>query len=137
MIYWLVASPSVDTANDEEEVTFENDAAKPLVGYGFKIQDHPQAGVLTYMRIYQGTIRKNETIFDMLQGKRFSPKRLVRMHSNELKEISEAGPGDIVALGGVEAMSGTTFTDGKTKVACKKRHLQAGKRKLHVRNVET
>ncbi len=56
----------VDTANDDDEVSLSNDSSKPLIGYGFKIQDHPQAGVLTYMRIYQGIIYVKYLIFLLL-----------------------------------------------------------------------
>merc|ERR1719229_681743 len=54
----------------------------------------------------------------MMTGKKVAAKRLVRMHSNEVKDVSAAGAGDIVALAGVECDSGATFTDGRTKVTC-------------------
>merc|ERR1719229_683090 len=54
----------------------------------------------------------------MMTGKKVAAKRLVRMHSNEGKDVSAAGAGDIVALAGVECDSGATFTDGKARVTC-------------------
>eukprot|EP00438_Fugacium_kawagutii_P027287 Skav230165 [mRNA] locus=scaffold996:145698:161002:- [translate_table: standard] len=59
-----------------------------------------------------------EQAVNMMNSKRISVKRLVRMHSNEIKDVNEAGAGDIVALAGVDCESGVTFTDGKAKVTC-------------------
>jgi len=58
------------------------------------------------------------TGFNMMTGRRLSLKRLVRMHSNDVKDVSSAGVGDIIALAGVECESGATFTDGKQRVTC-------------------
>ena len=41
----------------------------------------------------------------------------MRMHSNELEDITEASAGDIVAMFGVECASGDTFTDGSVRCA--------------------
>jgi len=105
--------------DDEDEVVeFKTESNAPFVGYAFKIQDHQQAGQVTYMRVYQGKVSKGDSIMNMLTGKKLSVKRLVRMHSNEVKDCAVAEAGDIIALAGVECESGVTFTDGKSKVTC-------------------
>merc|ERR1719210_3272095 len=55
---------------------------------------------------------------NMMTQKKVATKRLVRMHSNEVKDVQSAGAGDIIALAGVECDSGATFTDGKQRVTC-------------------
>lgn len=70
------------------------------------------------MRIYQGKLAKGDSITNMLTQKKVSAKRIVRMHSNDVKDVQVAGAGDFVALAGVDCESGVTFTDGKYRVAC-------------------
>lgn len=48
-----------------------------------------------------------------MEKSRFKVPRLVRMHSNEMEDIESVGPGEIVAMFGIDCPSGTTFTDGK------------------------
>ena len=56
---------------------------------------------------------EGDMITNMATGKKVSVGRLVRMHADEMVDITEAGAGDIVALFGIDCASGTTFTDGK------------------------
>ena len=49
--------------------------------------------------------------------------KLVRMHSNEMQEVTEASAGDIVAMFGVDCASGTTFTDGKVNYSLTSMHV--------------
>ncbi len=66
-------------------------------------------GQLTYIRIYQGALSKGEELVNTRSGQKIKVGRLVRMHADTMAEIAEAGPGDIVALFGVECASGDTF----------------------------
>jgi elongation factor G len=67
------------------------------------------------MRIYQGTIKKGDSIINIANGKKVKVPRLVRMHSNDMHEIDESSAGDIVAMFGVDCASGDTFTDGNVR----------------------
>jgi elongation factor G len=117
-----VTNTAVDLDNDEAELEVEIDPDKPLIALAFKLEDG-RYGQLTYIRIYQGTLTKGDTIFNMRTGKKVKVGRLIRMHSDEMEDIDVSAAGDIVALFGVDCASGDTFTDGKVNVAMSSMHV--------------
>ncbi len=106
----------LDLDKGEEKVVMVTDPEKPLVAYAFKLDDG-RYGQLTYMRVYQGTMRKGDFIINTSNQRKVKIPRMVRMHSSEMADIDEASAGDIVALFGVDCASGDTFTDGSINVA--------------------
>ena len=107
-----VENSAFDLDNNEAKVKLLPKKDLPLVSLAFKLEDG-KYGQLTYVRVYQGSIKKGEFIFNMRTGKKVKVGRLVRMHSDKMEEIEESGPGDIVALFGIECASGDTFTSGE------------------------
>ena len=105
-----VENKALDLDNNEKEVVLEsNEDAKPVI-LAFKLEDG-QFGQLTYIRIYQGKIKKGDTLLNTRTKKRFNVGRLVKMHASAMEDISEAGCGEIAALFGIDCASGDTFCD--------------------------
>ncbi|XP_069143264.1 elongation factor G-2, mitochondrial isoform X2 [Solanum lycopersicum] len=109
-----VSNYALDQTKDEEKVTLTGNPSGPLVALAFKLEEG-RFGQLTYLRIYEGVIRKGDFIINVNTGKKIKIPRLVRMHSNEMEDIQEAHAGQIVAVFGVDCASGDTFTDGSVK----------------------
>jgi len=102
---------ALDIENNMAEVALESSNDKPTVAIAFKLEEG-QYGQLTYIRVYQGMLRKGEEITNTRSKKRIKVGRLIRMHSNNMEDIDVASCGDIVALFGVDCHSGDTFTQG-------------------------
>ncbi|GAB6089167.1 elongation factor G [Spirochaeta dissipatitropha] len=99
---------ALDLDNDEAEVSLKPVEDAKTVALAFKLEDG-QYGQLTYIRIYQGKVEKGSELYNSRSRKKFKVGRLIRMHASNMEEIDYAGPGDIVALFGVECASGDTF----------------------------
>ncbi|GAG35261.1 unnamed protein product, partial [marine sediment metagenome] len=107
-----VENLAVDLDQGERVVILSSNPDEPLVALAFKL-DVTRYGQLTYIRIYQGSIGKGDEIINVRDRKRIKVGRLVRMHADEMEDITRAEAGDIVALFGVECFSGDTFMDGR------------------------
>ncbi len=119
-----VENIALDLDDEETEIAVSNNPEDPLVALAFKLEDG-RYGQLTYVRTYQGTLKKGKFIFNTRTGKKVKVGRLVRMHSNEMEEIDEAGSGDIIALFGVDCASGDTFCDSSINWSMSSMHVPA------------
>jgi len=106
-----VENLALDQKRNEASVKLVPYNSLPFVGLAFKLEES-NFGQLTYIRVYQGTLRKGSNVFNARNNKKVKVPRIVRMHSNEMEEVSEIGAGEICAVFGVDCASGDTFTDG-------------------------
>ena len=117
-----IENKALDLDREESELSLIPESGQPLVMLAFKLDD-TQFGQLTYVRIYQGMIKKGEEIVNSRSGKKVRVGRLIRMHANEMEDITEAGAGDIVALFGIDCASGDTFTSGSARLSMTSMHV--------------
>lgn len=106
-----VANTALDRTQAEKAVALVPYNSLPFVGLAFKLEENPY-GQLTYVRVYQGTLKKGTYLYNSRTGKKVRIPRIVRMHSSEMEDVAEVGAGEICAVFGVECASGDTFTDG-------------------------
>lgn len=111
-----ILNRGLDTNENEKPVHLISSDSQPFVGLAFKLEEG-KYGQLTYIRVYQGKLKKGMNITNVRTGKRVKLARLARMHSDEMEEIDEAGAGEICATFGIDCSSGDSFTDGSTKIA--------------------
>lgn len=107
-----VANMALDRRAAEAPVKLIPYNSLPFVGLAFKLEES-NFGQLTYIRVYQGELRKGLNVFNARTDKKVKIPRIVRMHSNEMEEVSSIGAGEICAVFGIDCASGDTFTDGQ------------------------
>ena len=113
---------ALDLSKNEEKFPLVTNDNLPLVMLAFKLQE-TQFGQLTYMRVYQGTVKKGDFIINQSNKKSLKVPRLVRMHSAKMEDIEISYAGDIVAVFGVDCASGDTFCDDKIEASMQSMHI--------------
>jgi elongation factor G len=103
-----VKNTALDLNDNEAPVPLSCESKKPVVALAFKLEDG-QYGQLTYIRVYQGSLSKGDTIVNVRNGKKIKVGRLARMHADQMEDIETISPGYIGALFGVDCASGDTF----------------------------
>jgi elongation factor G len=105
-----------DNNNGMAEVPLAADPDASLVAMAFKLVEEP-FGQVTYMRIYQGTLKKGEFYYNARQRKKARISRILRVHADQKEDIDSAGAGDIVAVMGLECATGDTYCSEGTNVS--------------------
>jgi elongation factor G len=103
-----IENTALDLSNGETPVRLTSNPEDPVVALAFKLEDG-HYGQLTYIRGYQGTLTRGETVVNARDGKKLRIGRLVRMHADQMEDIECIPAGYIGALFGLECQSGDTF----------------------------
>ena len=84
------------------EKSFSANNGHPLSALAFKIMNDPYTGQLTFFRIYSGSLKSGDSVFNPGKGKKERIGRLLKMHANKREEIQEVSAGDIFAAVGLK-----------------------------------
>jgi elongation factor G len=94
--------PVAGVDESDEETTRKAADDQPFSALAFKIMTDPFVGSLTFFRVYSGTLRSGDFVFNPIKGKKERIGRLLQMHSNERQELKEVCAGDIAAAVGLK-----------------------------------
>ena len=97
---------------DEKETTRRADDNEKFSALAFKLMTDPFVGQLTFVRVYSGVLKKGDTVYNAVRGKKERIGRIVQMHANNREEVDEIRAGDIAACVGLkDVTTGETLCD--------------------------
>jgi elongation factor G len=98
--------------DDEAPVTRKAADEEKFSALAFKLMTDPFVGQLTFVRVYSGVLKKGDSVFNPIKGKKERIGRIVQMHANNREEVSEIRAGDIAACVGLkDVTTGETLCD--------------------------
>jgi elongation factor G len=97
---------------DEKEIIRKADDNEKFAALAFKLMTDPFVGQLTFVRVYSGVLKKGDTVYNAVRGKKERIGRIVQMHANNREEVDEIRAGDIAACVGLkDVTTGETLCD--------------------------
>ena len=107
-----------------QKLSFSANNGHPLSALAFKIMNDPYTGQLTFFRIYSGSLKSGDSVFNPTKGKRERIGRLLKMHANKREEIEEVTAGDIFAAVGLKyTTTGDTICQEKKPIILESIHF--------------
>ena len=95
--------------------------SEPFSALAFKVMNDPFVGNLTFFRVYSGTLKSGSYVYNSSKGEKERIGRILQMHANQRKEITEVFAGEIAAAVGLkDTFTGDTLCDEKNKVILEK-----------------
>ncbi len=101
--------------NSEEKVLVSCDSSATPVGFVFKIQYNREMGSMCFVRMYSGSIKPGQQIYNVGKKKRERVNRILRMHADKTEPMNSLEAGDIAVIVGFKvAQTGDTIgSEGK------------------------
>ncbi len=100
------------TDEREQPATRKADDSESFSALAFKLMTDPFVGQLTFVRVYSGVLKKGDTVYNSVKGRKERIGRIVQMHANERQEVEEILAGDIAACIGLkDVTTGETLCD--------------------------
>jgi len=87
---------------DGERITRKASDTEGLSALAFKLMTDPFVGQLTFIRVYSGVLKKGDTVYNSVKGRKERIGRIVQMHANTRQEVDEVVAGDIAAAIGLK-----------------------------------
>jgi elongation factor G len=101
-----------DVDDPEKVLVRHSSDSEPFSALVFKIMTDPYVGQLAFFRVYSGTLKSGDSVYNVAKRRRERIGRLLRMHANKREEIQEILAGDICAAVGLKTVStGDTICD--------------------------
>ena len=95
--------------------------SEPFSALAFKVMNDPFVGNLTFFRVYSGVLKSGSYVMNSSTGQKERIGRILQMHANTRKEISEVYAGEIAAAVGLkDTTTGDTLCDEKSQVILEK-----------------
>ncbi|MGA3013153.1 MAG: elongation factor G [Bacteroidales bacterium] len=114
----------LDIDDPEKSHSRHPSAKEPFSALAFKLIHDPFVGQQTFTRVFSGTLISGMQILNSTKGKHERIGRIFRIHAKEREEISEVGPGDIVALIGLKlTKTGDTLCDNNYPLLLENIHI--------------
>jgi elongation factor G len=95
--------PDIEGEDEEgERITRKASDTEGLSALAFKLMTDPFVGQLTFIRVYSGVLKKGDTVYNSVKGRKERIGRIVQMHANTRQEVDEVVAGDIAAAIGLK-----------------------------------
>ena len=106
---------------NDKEIERKASDSEPFSALAFKVMNDPFVGNLTFFRVYSGVLKSGSYVMNSTNGEKERIGRILQMHANQRKEISEVYAGEIAAAVGLkDTTTGDTLCDEKNQVILEK-----------------